>query len=300
MSATSTPGSASAPKSMSSRLLTMKFMQRAAASPPSSPSTPDEPPTKRRKKGTDSSPSKFDVDALADQRAIQKALADEEAKRQAALDRQAAEAGDTRWVLSFEDQKQTAASSALALRVVQTGYANLDSLPSLQVRSMEEEQEDKPIVVGRRSYGKFNKVLEKQQDPEAEDSSESVSDEDDDESNSGGESDNDDPSKDYYNDSRETEAMDRLKKQRKAQKHKEKAALLKQGKDRKKKEVNLNGLTSLSGKATPQKGPCHQCGGPHFKRECPELSGGDGSRLKGKRGFQGGDEGPPRKTIRAR
>ncbi|TVY41573.1 hypothetical protein LOCC1_G004227 [Lachnellula occidentalis] len=300
MSATSTPGNAPAPKSMSSRLLTMKFMQRAAVSPPSSPSTPDEPPSKRRKKGAESTPTKFNVDALADQRAIQKALADEEAKRQAALERQAAEAGDTRWVLSFEDQKQTAASSALALRVVQTGYANLDSVPSLQVRSMGEEQEDKPIVVGRRSYGKFNKVLEKQQDPEAEDSSDSDSDEEDDEASSSGESDDDDPSKGYYNDSRETEAIDRLKKQRKAQKHKEKAALLKQGKDRKKKEVNLNGLTSLSGKATPQKGPCHQCGGPHFKRECPELSSAEGSRFQGKRGFQGGDEGPPRKTMRAR
>jgi M-phase phosphoprotein 6 len=158
MSGTSTPGSA--PKVMSSRLLTMKFMQRAAASPASSsPTTPDEPPNKRRKKDTDATPSKFNVDALADQRAIHKALADEVAKRQAALERQAAEAGDTRWVLSFEDQKQVAASSALALRVVQTGYANLDSLPPLQVRSME-EPEDKPIVVGRRSYGKFNKILE--------------------------------------------------------------------------------------------------------------------------------------------
>jgi len=159
MSGTSTPGSA--PKVMSSRLLTMKFMQRAAASPASSsPTSPDEPPNKRRKKDSDSTPSKFNVDALADQRAIHKALADEEAKRQAALERQAAEAGDTRWVLSFEDQKKASASSALALRVVQTGYANLDSLPPLQVRSMEEEPEDKPIVVGRRSYGKFNKVLE--------------------------------------------------------------------------------------------------------------------------------------------
>jgi hypothetical protein len=140
--------------------LTYRYLQRAAASPASSsPTTPDEPPNKRRKKDTDATPSKFNVDALADQRAIHKALADEVAKQQAALERQAAEAGDTRWVLSFEDQKQVAASSALALRVVQTGYANLDSLPPLQVRSME-EPEDKPIVVGRRSYGKFNKILE--------------------------------------------------------------------------------------------------------------------------------------------
>ena len=142
--------------------------------------------------------------------------------------------------------------------------------------------------------------MQKQQDPTAEDSSESESDEEDEESSNNSESNSDDPSKGYYNDSRETEAIARLKKQRKAKKHKEKAALLKQGKDRKKKEVNLNGLTSLSGKAAPQRGPCHHCGGPHLKRECPELSGGDGSRFQGKRGFQGGDDGPPRKTVKAR
>lgn len=139
----------------------MKFMQRAAASPTSpSPSTPEEPPNKRRKKGGDSSPSTFSVDALADQKAVQKALAEEEAIRQVALERQAAEAGDTRWVLSFEDDNRLAVSPTLALRVVQTGYANLDSISPYQVRSLEEEPEDKPIMVGRRSFGKFNRVLE--------------------------------------------------------------------------------------------------------------------------------------------
>lgn len=160
MSAASPPGSA--PKSMSSRLLTMKFMQRAANTSPSSrgPPTPEEPSPKHRKKDSNpSTPTKFNVDALADRSAIQAALADEEAKRQAALERQAAELGDTRWVLSFEDQKSIAASPALALRVVQTGFAHLDASP-VKVRYIADDLEEKPAMVGRRSFGKFNKVLE--------------------------------------------------------------------------------------------------------------------------------------------
>ena len=148
-----------APKAMSSRLLTMKFMQRAAASPSSSPGTPDEPTPKRRKTDSSSTPTKLNVDALADQRAVQAAMATEEAKRQLALDRQAAEAGDTRWVLSFEDQRQAAAAPFLALRIVETGFANLDSSPT-KIEYMADDLEDEPAMVGRRSFGKFNRVLE--------------------------------------------------------------------------------------------------------------------------------------------
>jgi hypothetical protein len=142
---------------MSSRLLTMKFMQRAAASP-TSPSTPEEPSPKRRKKDSDS-PSRpsFDVNALVNKRAIEAAAAAEDAKRQAALEKAAAESGDTRWVLSFEDQRASTPSN-LALRVVHTGYANIDVPSSL--RPMEDVEEEKLVMVGRRSFGKFNKVLE--------------------------------------------------------------------------------------------------------------------------------------------
>jgi hypothetical protein len=90
---------------------------------------------------------------------VQAALASEEAKRQAALEKQAAEAGDTRWVLSFEDQKHVADSSPLALRIIQAGFAHIDSSPS-EIRIAEDDLEDKPVMVGRRSFGKFNKTLE--------------------------------------------------------------------------------------------------------------------------------------------
>lgn len=154
-----------APKAMSSRLLTMKFMQRAAASSkPSSPSTAspaeaEQPSPKRRKTG-DSSPGAFDVDSLADQRAIQAALAAEEAKRQAALERQAAEAGDTRWILNFKSDGKgpTSKNSATStLHVVPAGYATIDKV---SLTSNYEDFTDRPAIVGRRSFGKFNRIVE--------------------------------------------------------------------------------------------------------------------------------------------
>src|ERR1039458_4985718 len=127
---------------MSSRLLTMKFMQRAAASSSPtthpSPGSPEEPSPKRRRTDSAASLSKFNVDSLADRTAVPAALANEEAKRQAALEKQAAEAGDTRWVLSFEDQNHLAASSPFALRVVQAGFASIDASPS-QIKKVGEE-----------------------------------------------------------------------------------------------------------------------------------------------------------------
>jgi hypothetical protein len=142
----------------------MKFMQRAAASSPASPSSPaaDEPPSKRLKKNSDS-PSRpaVDINTLADQKAIQAALDAEEAKRQAALERQAAEAGDTRWVLSFEGQNSLQVAPKPALRVVQAGYASLDvPLPSHFKSTEVEDSDESSAMIGRRSFGKFNQTQE--------------------------------------------------------------------------------------------------------------------------------------------
>ncbi|KAJ5912652.1 hypothetical protein N7504_001535 [Penicillium tannophilum] len=86
---------------MSSRLLTMKFMQRAAATAASkevqSPASDDNPhtPKRQRKSMEHQSPStpQADLDAIA------AAIAAEEQKRQEVIARQAAEAGETHWVL---------------------------------------------------------------------------------------------------------------------------------------------------------------------------------------------------------
>lgn len=160
--------SASTPKpakAMSSRLLTMKFMQRAAASSPiSSPSTPDQPSAKRQKTDSAASPpSAFDINALADQKAVEIALASEEAKRQIALDKQALEAGDTRWVLNFEQSgRQGSAAGRGSLRVQQASFAAIDrgAVAAPRVVYEEEESLDHPVMAGRRSFGKFNRRLE--------------------------------------------------------------------------------------------------------------------------------------------
>jgi hypothetical protein len=154
---------AKAPKTMSSKLLTMKFMQRAAASSPNStPSTPDQPSPKRQRIG-DSSPANLNIDSLADQRAVQAALAAEEAKRQTALERQAADAGDTRWVLTFKpDVKTSHIQGKTSIRVVETGFAAIDHALPAQITSTsgEDVNSDRPLIVGRRSFGKFNRVIE--------------------------------------------------------------------------------------------------------------------------------------------
>ncbi len=124
------------PKTMSSRLLTMKFMQRAAASPASSPTTPtpDEQPAKRRKVSRvipKSSTQRDFSDSLAqihiDQAAVQAAIAEEERKRQEALVKHAAELGDARWVLDVPDKDAASNRKIKTLNVVQVGFAQIDS-----------------------------------------------------------------------------------------------------------------------------------------------------------------------------
>ncbi|KAF7865814.1 hypothetical protein EAF04_005979 [Stromatinia cepivora] len=292
----------SAPKAMSSRLLTMKFMQRAAATSPTnaSPSSTDEPSPKRQKTAQNA-PPKFNVDTLADNRAIQAAIEEEEAKKQAALDRAAAEAGDTRWVLSFEGRKNLNAPTNI-LRVVQTSFANLDLPSPTKVQHTDDGDnvfgDEKPFMVGRRSFGKFNKVLEKQQNPDIEFSSSSEEEESDNEE-SADEDSEDDPTgaKELIKASKQ-EAIKRAKEERKAKKKAEKAELLELSKKRKKKHVSLNGLTSLSGSGGGALGSgganksdikCYTCGGNHIARDCPRP----------KRKHQG-DGGPPRKSQRMR
>lgn len=88
------------------------------------------------------------------------------------------------------------------------------------------------------------------------------------------------------------EAAQRLKADRKAKKKAEKSKTAELAKQRKKKDINLNGLTSLSGKPAPgaSQGPCYSCGGPHIKAKCPES----------KRGHPGGDGERQRKSQRTR
>lgn len=114
----------------------MKFMQRAAAtaataSPtekPSTPKTEDEGPSKRRKHShtsKTSTPNPEADQALFDQKAIQAALEEEEKKRQAAIEKRAAELGDSHWVLPGASLAPKAGARPV-LNVVQVGFAQID------------------------------------------------------------------------------------------------------------------------------------------------------------------------------
>ena len=149
------------PKAMSSNLMTMKFMQRAAASQSqkSTPiqSTPDvsEPPSKRRKTDT-RTPDYGRAEALArspatplsDIELMKAATAEEEAKREKAIERLATEAGETKWVLSSTGEEKVDGERGLIVRLAKAGYGEIDEGDGrLPMHSM-----------GRRSFGKFSKA----------------------------------------------------------------------------------------------------------------------------------------------
>jgi hypothetical protein len=97
-------------------------MQRGAAKAASQPSTPTGPPSSKRVRlsnggHTPGTPSDHEV--------IQAALAAEEKIRQEAVDKASAKAGETKWVLSFQDPKNGVRSGGLD--VVQAGFAVIDA-----------------------------------------------------------------------------------------------------------------------------------------------------------------------------
>jgi hypothetical protein len=146
-------------KTMSSRLLTMKFMQRSAASPASLPSTPPDPPSKRQRLSNGSHISTPSSTPRSDAQAVEEALAAEELRRTEALEREAADRGETKWYLSFEEPQPSIQESPL--RIVSAGFSMLDATRPAADRSSEEDVDvDVPTAKGRRSFGKFNRSLE--------------------------------------------------------------------------------------------------------------------------------------------
>ncbi|KJZ78998.1 hypothetical protein HIM_01771 [Hirsutella minnesotensis 3608] len=109
------------PRGVSSRLLTMKFMQRAAASASSAGTPESEGSSKKRR--IDRSPVPGKINAHIDHAIIKAALDEQEATRQAALEIHTST--DTHWTL---DNVVTADKTASTpLNVVYVGYADLDS-----------------------------------------------------------------------------------------------------------------------------------------------------------------------------
>ncbi|KAG5930402.1 hypothetical protein E4U42_001648, partial [Claviceps africana] len=112
------------PKGVSSRLLTMKFMQRAVASA-SSAGSPDSDGPSMKKRKVDRSPAPGRIDPNIDQALIQAALDDQEATRQAALEKHSA--ADTHWVLKTKIDEAQRQKQSRPLNVVYVGYGDIDS-----------------------------------------------------------------------------------------------------------------------------------------------------------------------------
>ncbi|OTB08610.1 hypothetical protein M426DRAFT_7348 [Hypoxylon sp. CI-4A] len=268
------------PKSMSSRLLTMKFMQRAAASPSSSPATPhsDEQSSKRRKVSHGAStPNNDSPLAHIDQAAVQAAIAEEEKKRQEALVQHAAELGDARWVLDMPNKATNSDREVQKpLNVVQVGFAQIDShfdpsdAAGLDAESADTSYARGPVV---KRYNMDKKQVSKDSGSES-DGSSSDSDSDTSEPENGAR-------RRSYGKKPDTQSgfsRSALPKKQSA----EQAKAKKFAETRRKKDVKLNspktpsasgGLSSISFGGTPSRPSpsftCHRCGKPGHKiAEC--------------------------------
>jgi hypothetical protein len=134
-------------------------MQRAAASSQTIDDDIRIPSPKRAKLSANSS---FQASSGSELEAVRAALAAEEAKRDAAMERQAAEAGETRWVLSFRDEESGRDGNPSRLKIIHSSYAGIDSSYG-HVRSNDEDAEEvlqSPAIIGRRSFGRFNRAIE--------------------------------------------------------------------------------------------------------------------------------------------
>ncbi|KAK5111322.1 hypothetical protein LTR62_005162 [Meristemomyces frigidus] len=262
------------PKAMSSRLATMKFMQRSGtASPSSTPSTPAEPPSKRQRLSTGS----FNSTPSATPRVHTPSTGDSPSNAATGLG--AADRDETKWYLSFKQPNTPATESPL--RVIRAGYSSLDSAGTRPDLLSENEGNEtaRPKFSGRKSFGKFNKTIERQQNPDLS-SSDSGDGDSASEGDSDSENDSDDPSgaKALITAARK-EAGDKARAERKVKKSAEKAEALRLADERRKKYVKLNKLTGISsgggggggGGPDMRKLVCHTCGKTgHFQRDCSE------------------------------
>ncbi|KAK3495089.1 uncharacterized protein B0T23DRAFT_125673 [Neurospora hispaniola] len=286
-------------KTMSSRLMTMKFMQRAAAtaataSPtekPSTPKTEDEGPSKRRKHShtsKTSTPNPEADQALFDQKAIQAALEEEEKKRQAAIEKRAAELGDSHWVLPGASLAPKAGARPV-LNVVQVGFAQIDY--SGNTSGDDDAPAAVPTAVRFRQFNMKKKgEKKKNEDGDSDDDDESDSNSD----SSGSDSDDDRSEGEASSDSNKQADGGQQKGvnprgQKRARpgssfsdkrsEERKKAAQFALG--RRKREVNPNRPATISGSGgQPQgvhrqafTGACHTCGqNGHRAADCPRKS----------------------------
>ncbi|KAF2652615.1 hypothetical protein K491DRAFT_718755 [Lophiostoma macrostomum CBS 122681] len=270
---------ANTPKTMSSRLMTMKFMQRSAAKSASDPSTPDGRPSKRARLSNGTSAPNT-PGTPSDHEAMQSALAAEERKRQEAIDKAVANSGETKWVLSYKDN-----SRPQGMRVVHAGFAAIDA--------DEDGSEEDEFAPPRMQFGggvrkKKPEVVSTKEEGTSEDESDS------DAATDSSDYDSDDPAAELIRQTkREAAAKDR--EVRKAQKKKAAAKLppkpptaIADDLDFR-KVISLSGSGSASGPAWRRDAECFNCGEKgHLKSDCPKPlerdysgRGGRGGRGRG-------------------
>lgn len=113
------------PKGVSSRLLTMKFMQRAVASASSNASSDADTPSAKKRKYEHSSPQGR-LNVGIDEASIKAALDSQEATRRAALQQHSST--DTEWVLNPTFEKETTTKRTQPrINIVYVGYGDIDS-----------------------------------------------------------------------------------------------------------------------------------------------------------------------------
>jgi hypothetical protein len=158
----------STPKTMSNRLAAMKFMQRGAAAaaaaaatrtPEASPAaTPrsDASSTKRRKMShTPSSAAGSPAAAFYDNQAIKAAVEEEEKRNHAAVERRAAELGDSHWVLEGAATTPARGSRPL-LNVVQVGFTQIDHAAAAGGGDDDDDPFDMGSVPAQPQFQRFN------------------------------------------------------------------------------------------------------------------------------------------------
>lgn len=158
---------------------------------------------------------------------------------------------------------------------MQAGYATLDATSRDDDR---EEAPARPSMPGRKSFGKFNKVIEKQNNPDMSSESSSESEDDDDDDDDGADPE-DATGVDALIAQGRKDATARAKAERKAKRKSEREELQKLAEQRRKKDVNLNRTpTSISngGGASPFADmTCHRCNEKgHRQADCPQKRGG--------------------------
>ncbi|KAI2637373.1 hypothetical protein GGS21DRAFT_489150 [Xylaria nigripes] len=271
------------PKTMSSRLLTMKFMQRAAASnssPSSAPSTPASSDShKRRKISHDTTPQQ-NVDTFVNQVAVRAAIAEEEKKVENAKLKRAEELGDAHWVLDISQQPQLHMAQT-PMKVVHVGFGQIDSMGDME---SEDESADASHY-GTPAIRRYNMDKKKATDKKKESkkdhnsSSESSSGSNSDASFSSSSSDDDDDGTSgrqsfgsHSQSSSTTQSVSQ--KPHSGKRSKDKLKAMQFAEKRRKKELNLNspkgGITSISAGGGPSLQQsmnltCFRCGRPGHK-----------------------------------